>query len=76
MPLEKVVEFRVAGSVDILPELIYFVGKTGVAMFEDRPEKLPRPRDPEAFQKFKRLNEILNQLALYVKPVRTALPLV
>ncbi|MEM1598476.1 MAG: V-type ATPase 116kDa subunit family protein [Pyrobaculum sp.] len=76
MPLEKVVEFRVAGSVDILPELIYFVGKTGVAMFEDRPEKLPRPRDPEAFQKFKRLNEILNQLALYVKPERTALPLV
>ncbi|MEZ0320099.1 MAG: V-type ATPase 116kDa subunit family protein [Pyrobaculum sp.] len=76
MPLEKVVEFRVAGVVDILPELIYFVGKTGVAMLENRSEKLPRPRDPETYQKFKRLNEILNQLAFYIKPEKTSLPLV
>lgn len=75
MPLERVVEFRVAGNVDALPELVYFLGKAGVAMFEERPAKLPRPRDPVLFQKAKKIDEILNQLLLYVQPRQLSLPL-
>ncbi|MEM2025270.1 MAG: hypothetical protein QXW94_03165, partial [Desulfurococcaceae archaeon] len=75
MPLERVIEFRVAGNVDALPELIYFLGKAGVAMFEERPAKLPRPRDPALFQKAKKIDEVLNQLLLYVQPRQLSLPL-
>jgi V/A-type H+-transporting ATPase subunit I len=75
VPLERVVEFRVATHVDLLPEVIYFVGKTGVAMFEERPEKLPRPRDPTSLQKAKKIDEFLNQLLLYVEPQQVTLPL-
>jgi len=75
VPLERVVEFRIASQVDLLPEVIYFIGKAGVAMFEERPEKLPRPRDPATLHKAKRIDEFLNQLLLYVKPQQVALPL-
>jgi V/A-type H+-transporting ATPase subunit I len=75
VPLERVVEFRVAAHVDLLPEVIYFVGKTGVAMFEERPEKLPRPRDPTSLQRAKKIDEFLNQLLLYVEPQQVTLPL-
>ena len=61
--------------MDLLPELIYFIGKTGVAMFEWRPERLPRPRDPAVFQKAKKIDEFLNQLLLYVQPQQVTLPL-
>jgi V/A-type H+-transporting ATPase subunit I len=75
VPLERVVEFRLAAQVDLLPEVIYFVGKAGVAMFEGRPERLPRPRDPAVFQKAKKIDEFLNQLLLYVQPQQVTLPL-
>lgn len=75
MPLERVVEFRLAAQVDLLPEVIYFVGKAGVAMFEERPERLPRPRDPAVFQKAKKIDEFLNQLLFYVQPQQVTLPL-
>ena len=75
MPLERVVEFRLASQADLLPEVIYFIGKTGAAMFEERPEKLPRPRDPAVFHKAKKMDEFLNQLLLYVQPQQVALPL-
>ncbi len=75
MPLERVVEFRIAAQVDLLPEVIYFIGKTGAAMFEERPEKLPRPRDPAVLQKAKKIDEFLSQLLLYVSPQQVALPL-
>jgi V/A-type H+-transporting ATPase subunit I len=39
VPLERVVEFRLASQVDLLPELIYFIGKTGAAVFEESVEK-------------------------------------
>ncbi|MEM1926639.1 MAG: V-type ATPase 116kDa subunit family protein [Pyrobaculum sp.] len=74
MPLERVVEFKIAVNIDLLPDLIFFVGKTGSAMFEDRPEKLPRPRDPRLFQLARRLDEILNQLTLYIQPQVVKLP--
>ena len=75
MPLERVVEFRLASQVDLLPEVIYFIGKTGAAMFEERPEKLPRPRDPAALQRAKKIDEFLNQLLFYVQPQQVELPL-
>jgi len=75
VPLERVVEFRIVGNVDLLPELIYFIGKTGAAMFEDRPEKLPRPRDPAILQQAKRLGEVLGQLSAYLQPKTVPLPL-
>jgi len=75
VPLERVVEFRLASQADLLPEVIYFIGKTGAAMFEERPEKLPRPRDPAVFHKAKKMDEFLNQLLLYVQPQQVALPL-
>jgi V/A-type H+-transporting ATPase subunit I len=75
VPLERVVEFRLASQVDLLPEVIYFIGKTGAAMFEGRPERLPRPRDPAVFQKAKKIDEFLNQLLLYVEPQQVTLPL-
>ncbi|ACB39682.1 V-type ATPase 116kDa subunit family protein [Pyrobaculum neutrophilum] len=75
MPLERVVEFKIAGNVDTLPELIYFIGKASVAMFEDRPERLPRPRDPSVAQRLKRLEELLNPLLQYLQPQQVKLPL-
>jgi len=75
VPLERVVEFRIAGGIDLIPELIFFIGKTGAAMFEERPEKLPRPRDPSFFQKAKKIDEILNQLLIYVQPQLVGLSL-
>lgn len=75
MPLERVVEFRIAGDIDTIPELIYFIGKAGVAMFEERPEKLPKPHDPILFQKAKKIDEFLNQLMLYIQPQQVKLPL-
>jgi V/A-type H+-transporting ATPase subunit I len=75
VPLERVVEFRLASQVDLLPEVIYFIGKTSAAMFEERPEKLPRPRDPAALQKAKKIDEFLNQLLLYVQPQQVTLPM-
>ncbi|MFN7106434.1 MAG: ATPase, partial [Pyrobaculum sp.] len=75
MPLEKIVEFRVAGGVDLLPDVIYFVGKTGVAMFETRPEKLPKPRDPHLLQHVRKIDEILSQIASYIQPKVVKLPL-
>ncbi|MGB9704744.1 MAG: ATPase, partial [Pyrobaculum sp.] len=75
MPIERVVEFRVATSLDLVPELIYYIGKTGAAMFEERPEKLPRPRDPPLFHKIKKIDEFLNQLQIYFQPQQVSLPL-
>ncbi|MFN3804408.1 MAG: V-type ATPase 116kDa subunit family protein [Pyrobaculum sp.] len=75
MPLEKIVEFRVAGGIDLLPDVIYFVGKTGAAMFETRPERLPKPRDPHFLQKVRRIDEILGQIAPYIQPREVKLPL-
>jgi hypothetical protein len=36
VPLERVVEFRLASQVDLLPEVIYFIG---AAVFEESLEK-------------------------------------
>ncbi len=74
MPLERIVEFKVGAPVELLPELIYFVGKTGAAMFENRHEKLPKPRDPPLLQMAKKLDDLLNQIAPYVQPQMVKLP--
>lgn len=68
MPLERIVEFRIAAPVDVLPDLILFIGKTGAAMFEERPQRLARPRDPAVLQSIKRLDEILSFISQYYQP--------
>jgi len=74
VPLERVVEFRIAAPVDVLPDLIFYIGKTGVAMFEERPQRLARPRDPEIQRDVKKLDEILSLLSQYYRPNIVALP--
>lgn len=74
MPLERIVEFRIAAPIEALPDVIYYVGKAGVAMFEERPQRLARPRDPEIAQIARRLDEALALVAPYYTPSETALP--
>lgn len=75
MPRERVVEFKVACHVDVLPELIYFIGKTKAAMFESRPEKLPRPRDPALLQKARKIDELISPIVPHAQPRQVSLPL-
>ncbi len=74
MPLERIVEFRIAAPVDVLPDLIYYIGKTGVAMFEERPQRLARPRDPSILQNIKKLDEIISIISQYYNPKIITLP--
>lgn len=74
MPLERIVEFRIAAPVDVLPDLILFIGKAGVAMFEERPQRLARPRDPVILHGIKKLDEILSFILQYYQPKIISLP--
>ncbi|CCC82176.1 V-type ATPase 116kDa subunit family protein [Thermoproteus tenax] len=74
MPVERIVEFRVAAPIDILPEIIFYIGKTRVAMFEDRHPRLVRPRDPEVVQRLRRLDEIISFISQYYQPNIVSLP--
>jgi V/A-type H+-transporting ATPase subunit I len=74
VPLERVVEFRIAAPVDALPDLIFYLGKTGIAMFEERPQRLARPRDPEIQQGIRKLDEILSIFSQYYQPNIVTLP--
>jgi V/A-type H+-transporting ATPase subunit I len=74
VPLERIVEFRIAAQIEALPDVIYYVGKTGAAMFEERPQRLARPRDPELAQIAKKLDEALALVAPYYTPSEVALP--
>ncbi|MEM3326127.1 MAG: ATPase, partial [Thermoproteus sp.] len=74
MPLERIVEFRIAAPIDVLPDVIFYIGKTKAAMFEERPQRLARPRDPEAQQYLRKLDEILSLFSQYYQPNLMQLP--
>jgi len=62
VPLEEVVMVRLSLPVDVLPDAIYLLGKLRVAMFEERPERLGRPRDPELWKLVDELGKVVNEL--------------
>ncbi|MBP1449369.1 MAG: ATPase [Thermoproteus sp.] len=57
-----------------MPDVIFYLGKEGVVMFEERHQRLARPRDPEIAQYARKLDEMLSAITPYYQPAVTPLP--
>ncbi len=66
MPIVKLIEFKVALPASAAPTAIFYVGRTGKAMFEDRPTLLPSPGEPELFARLRDASSLAAKIAGYV----------
>ncbi len=66
MPIIRLVEFRVALPASVAPTAIFYIGRTGKAMFEERPHLLPSPAEPGLFAKLRDVSSLAAKIAGYV----------
>ncbi len=66
MPIIKLVEFRVALPASAAPTAIFYIGRTGRAMFEERPSLLPSPAEPGLFAKLRDVSSLAAKIMGYV----------
>ena len=62
MPVIRIAEVRVAIPMDYAYDLLYFIGKRGIAMPRDRPQSLPRPRDSRVTALFREFLALASSL--------------
>ena len=65
MPVVRIAEVRVSVPIDYAYDLLFFVGKRGVAMPMERPRSLPRPRDPPAIRDIREFASLASALLRY-----------
>ena len=65
MPVVRIAEVRVSILLDYAYDLLFFVGKRGVAMPIERPRSLPRPRDPPAIRDVREFASLASTLLRY-----------